>query len=52
MRRTELIREYFLPRIFSILRLYDGLAKAVRLDIWAVDEYYLDCKQFLYSVNP
>ena len=32
----------FIPSIFGILRLYDGLAKAVKLDIWAVDEYFLE----------
>ena len=42
LRRTSLIEDHFLPRIFSILNLYDGIPKAVRLDIWAVDEYYLD----------
>ena len=36
--------DYFLPRVFTLLRLYDGIPKAVKLDIWAVDEYYLDCE--------
>ncbi|KAJ3553232.1 hypothetical protein NM688_g3725 [Phlebia brevispora] len=42
LRGTNLIADRFLPLIFSTLNLYDGILKAVKLDIWAVDEYYLD----------
>ena len=30
--------------IFGLLKLYDGILKAFRLDIWAVDEYYVQCE--------
>ena len=43
LRQTDLITDRFIPSMFGILRLYDGLAKAVKLDIWAVDEYFLEC---------
>ncbi|KAF7796133.1 hypothetical protein EIP86_007306 [Pleurotus ostreatoroseus] len=42
LRQTDLITDRFIPSMFGILRLYDGLAKAVKLDIWAVDEYFLE----------
>lgn len=46
MRRQGLIADYFLPQIFNILGLENGLGKAFKLDMWAVDEFYLDCKAF------
>lgn len=49
LQRTGLIEEHFLPKVFTILRLYDGIPRAVRLDIWAVDEYYLDRESFVIS---
>ncbi|GJE86513.1 hypothetical protein PsYK624_025930 [Phanerochaete sordida] len=42
LRREGLITDYFLPLVFSSLGLYEGMARAFKLDIWAVDEYYLD----------
>ncbi|CAL1708694.1 unnamed protein product [Somion occarium] len=45
LRQLDLISGHFLPEVFSILGLYEGAAKAFKLDIWAVDEFYLD----LYS---
>jgi len=42
LRDLDLVGGHFLPNIFSILGLYAGLPKAFKLDIWAIDEYYLD----------
>lgn len=42
LREDNLISDHFLPNIFRVLSLYAGRAKAFKLDIWAVDEYYLD----------
>ena len=42
LRQTDLIAGRFIPSVFGILRLYDGLAKAMKLDIWAVNEYFLE----------
>lgn len=39
-----MISEHFLPHILGILGLYSGVTKAFKLDIWAVEEFYLDCK--------
>lgn len=42
LRELGLVYDNLLPSIFTILGLYDGLPKAFKLDIWAIDEYYLD----------
>ena len=44
LRQEGLITDYFLPLIFNLLGLYEGMAHAFKLDIWSIDEYYLDCK--------
>ena len=43
LRKFEIVPRYFIPTIFSLLRLYNGMPKAVKLDIWAVDEFYIQC---------
>jgi len=49
LRREKLVEDRFLPHIFSILRLHGGSTRPVKLDIWEVDEYYLE----MYSAdNP
>ncbi|KAI0075975.1 hypothetical protein K474DRAFT_1645833 [Panus rudis PR-1116 ss-1] len=42
LRSLNLISDYFLPEVLNILGLYGGMPKAFKLDIWAVDEFYLD----------
>ncbi|KAI0790522.1 hypothetical protein C8Q75DRAFT_762281 [Abortiporus biennis] len=42
LRETELVTEQFLPRILSILGLYEGIPKVFKLDVWEVEDYYLD----------
>ncbi|KAH8102265.1 hypothetical protein BXZ70DRAFT_63905 [Cristinia sonorae] len=45
LQRLDLVSKHFLPHVLGILGLYGGIAKAFKLDIWAVEEFYLD----LYS---
>ncbi|KAI0084737.1 hypothetical protein BDY19DRAFT_969852 [Irpex rosettiformis] len=47
LRRENMVAERFLPHIFTILRLYGGLSKVFKLDIWEVDEFYLE----MYSAD-
>lgn len=42
LRKEGLIVDHFLPQIFNILGLYEGTSRAFKLDIWTIDEYYLD----------
>ena len=44
LRNLDLISRDFMPNILSILQLNRGLVKAFKLDIWAVDEYYVERK--------
>jgi hypothetical protein len=40
----ELLSRNFLPLFLALLRLEYGLEKAFKLDVWTVQEYYIDCK--------
>ncbi len=42
LRRENLVEDRFLPQVFTILRIYGGPSKAFKLDIWEVDEFYLE----------
>ena len=42
LRDLDLVGARLLPVIFGILDLYGGIAKAFKLEIWDVDEFYLD----------
>lgn len=42
MRELEVVAMQFLPTIINVLGLYGGIPKAFKLDIWGVDEYYID----------
>ncbi|KAH9941137.1 uncharacterized protein BXZ73DRAFT_75106 [Epithele typhae] len=42
LRDLDLVGARLLPTVFGILDLYGGMAKAFKVDIWDVDEYYLD----------
>lgn len=46
LRRLSLVSDHFLPHIFAILRLHGGMSRPVKLDIWEVDEYYLESKLY------
>ncbi|KII91341.1 hypothetical protein PLICRDRAFT_38089 [Plicaturopsis crispa FD-325 SS-3] len=41
LRHLGIISSYFIPNIFDLLNLGEGLPKAFKLDIWSVDEYYI-----------
>ena len=42
LRDLDLVGARLLPVVFGILDLYGGIAKAFKLEIWDVDEFYLD----------
>ncbi|KAI8986673.1 hypothetical protein BD414DRAFT_460911 [Trametes punicea] len=42
LRDLDLVAGRLLPTVFSLLDLYGGMAKAFKLDIWDVDEFYFD----------
>ena len=44
LRNFNIISTHFLPNIFALLRMYEGILKTFKLDVWAVDEFYVQCK--------
>ncbi|RDX54789.1 hypothetical protein OH76DRAFT_1398200 [Lentinus brumalis] len=42
LRDLDLVGSQLLPTVFGILDLYGGMAKVFKLDIWDVDEFYLE----------
>ncbi|KAH7909880.1 hypothetical protein BJ138DRAFT_1154228 [Hygrophoropsis aurantiaca] len=42
MRSLGIIANAFIPNIFDILDLFSGGKKSFKLDIWSVDEYYMN----------
>ncbi|RPD56966.1 hypothetical protein L226DRAFT_615267 [Lentinus tigrinus ALCF2SS1-7] len=42
LRDLDLVGAQLLPAIFGLLDLYGGMAKVFKLDIWDVDEFYLE----------
>ncbi|KAJ3784444.1 hypothetical protein GGU10DRAFT_357775 [Lentinula aff. detonsa] len=41
LRNSSIIEEHFIPTVFSLLRLDRGIVKAYKLDMWAVNEFYV-----------
>lgn len=50
LRNLDLIAVNFIPLFLALLHLEGGLAKAFKLDIWAVNEFYVD-RKFCYVVD-
>lgn len=51
LRNMNLILDHFIPSFLGILRLDQGnLVKAFKLDLWAVDKFYVDCKLVLFVI--
>jgi hypothetical protein len=46
MRNLDIIGNIFIPNVFDILGLFSGKKKAFKLDIWAVDDFFIDCQWF------
>ncbi|KAH7872118.1 uncharacterized protein C8R40DRAFT_1173854 [Lentinula edodes] len=41
LRSSSIIETHFIPSVLSLLNLGRGIVKAYKLDIWAVDEFYV-----------
>lgn len=46
LRGAGIIEAHFIPNIFALLSLDNGIVKAFKLDMWAVDEFYVQCACF------
>ena len=41
LRDLEMIASHFLPAAFRMFDLYSGITNAPKLDIWGIEEYYV-----------
>jgi E3 ubiquitin-protein ligase listerin len=44
LQELELVTTHFMPLILNLLQLYGGVGKAIKLDVWSVDQYYVESK--------
>ncbi|KAK2461029.1 hypothetical protein APHAL10511_006970 [Amanita phalloides] len=42
LRSLDLVSKEFMPSMLNLLQLNKGLVKAFKLDVWAVDEFYIE----------
>ncbi|TFK64592.1 hypothetical protein BDN72DRAFT_260036 [Pluteus cervinus] len=47
LRSLDILASYFFPNLLVLLRLDEGISKAFKLDVWGIDEFYVD----LYEPN-
>lgn len=48
LQELGLVTTHLIPLAFNLLHLYDGVGKAVKLDVWSVDQFYIECKRSSY----
>ena len=53
LQELGLVITHLIPLVFNLLQLYGGVGKAVKLDVWSVDQFYIECKtsSILTSLN-
>ena len=49
LRNLDIVATHFIPNVFGLLDLYDGTKKAFKLEMWSVDEFYMDCEIYAYD---
>jgi hypothetical protein len=48
LQELGLVTTHLIPLVFNLLHLYGGVGKAVKLDVWSVDQFYIECKRSSY----
>jgi hypothetical protein len=53
LQELELVTTHLMPLVLNLLQLYGGTSKAVKLDVWSVDQFYVDCRisSFFLGLN-
>ena len=51
LRNLDLVALRLLPSIIHLLRLDEGLNRAVKVETWAVDEFYIPCEFLRKSMS-
>lgn len=44
LRAIDIIGTSFIPNLLSLLGVDQGIPKAFKLDVWSVDEYFVQCR--------
>jgi hypothetical protein len=44
LQELGLVTTHLIPLILNLLQLYGGVSKAVKLDAWSIDQFYVDRK--------
>ena len=44
LQEVGLVTTHLIPLVLNLLQLYGGVGKAVKLDAWSIDQFYIDCK--------
>jgi E3 ubiquitin-protein ligase listerin len=46
LQEIGLVTAHLIPLVLNLLQLYGGVGKAVKLDMWSIDQFYVECKTF------
>jgi hypothetical protein len=52
LRNLDIIATHFMPNVLHFLELDQGPLKVFKLDIWAVDEFHVECEFVLPTTRP
>jgi len=44
LQELGLVTTHLIPLVLNLLQLYGGISKAVKLDVWSIDQFYVECK--------
>jgi hypothetical protein len=44
LQELGLVNTHLIPLVLNLLHLYGGVGKAVKLDMWSVDQFYIERK--------
>ena len=52
LQEVGLVTAHLIPLVLNLLQLYGGVGKAVKLDAWSIDQFYVDCKVSGHHPDP
>ena len=52
LQEVGLVTTHLIPLVLNLLQLYGGVSKAVKLDAWSIDQFYVDCKALEHYFDP
>ena len=52
LQEVGLVTTHLIPLVLNLLQLYGGVSKAVKLDAWSIDQFYVDCTAIKHHAMP